>query len=186
LFHARLGVDAIFAAAAVEAAAMGDQVGEAGSSQDPRGFALLGRVRIGAASGPSLRLDAAAQTGQGAGQARALATGAWAALPGDDLAYLAASGWTGGAEVSIPWTRAIRTAARADADLDAGALLAVRGLAEYRNPCGCFGVGVVAAHRVGREGVDVTLSVDVTPKLAGAEASVRRTRLDGERRGSSY
>ena len=63
-FHARLGVDALLAAAAIEAAAMGDRAGEVGSSADPRGmgqspappggapswtrgFALLGRVRIG-------------------------------------------------------------------------------------------------------------------------------------------
>ena len=61
--------------------------------------------------------------------------------------------------------KAVRAAARADVDLDAHSLLAVRGLARYRHPCGCFGLGVVAAHRVGRDGVDVTLSVDVTPPV---------------------
>ena len=125
-------------------------------------------MRLGPASGPSLRVDVADQAGHGAGEARAVAAGAWAALPGDDLAYLAAPGWTGGAEVAVPWTRAVRTALRADVDLDARALLAVRGLAAYRHPCGCFGLGLVAAHRAGREGVDVALSVDVAPPAGGA------------------
>lgn len=170
LLHARLGVDTRLAAAAIEAAAVGEQAGapREPTSASPRSAALLGRVRVGAAEGPWLRLDAAAQTGLAAGQARAVASGAWAALPGDGLAYLAAPGWTGGAEASVPWTRAVRTAARADVDLAAGSLLAVRGLAEYRHPCGCFSLGLAAAHRVGRDGVDVALSVDVVPAARGA------------------
>ena len=123
-------------------------------------------MRIGGLpSGLWLRLDAAAQAGAGAGQARAVAAGAWAALPGDDLAYLDARGWTGGGELSVPWSRAIRTAVRGDVDLAARALLAVRGLAEYRHACGCLGIGLVAGHRVGREGVDVTVSVGVAPPV---------------------
>ncbi len=70
---------------------------------------------------------------------------------------------TGGAEVSIPWAKVVRTGARADVDLDARALLAVKGLAEYRHPCGCFGLGVVVAHRMGREGVDAAVTVDLVP-----------------------
>ncbi len=164
LLHARLGVDTHPAAAAVEAAAVGDTVGARDpSTASTRSAAVLGRVRVGAVEGPWLRLEAAVQSGQAAGEARAVAAGAWAALPGDALAYLAAPGLTGGAELSVPWTRAVRTAARADVDLATGTLLAVRGLARYRHPCGCFGLGVIAAHRVGRDGVDVAVSVDLTP-----------------------
>ncbi len=94
LAHARLAADAHLAAATLEAAAVDDAAGTT------RGAAFLGRLRIGPATGLWLRLDAAAQTGGDAGEARAVAAGAWAALPGDDLAYLSAPGWTGGAESS--------------------------------------------------------------------------------------
>jgi hypothetical protein len=183
LLHARLGVDARLAAAAVEAAAMGEPIGDArepdpllraatlASPAGAPGAALLGRLRIGPATGLWLRLDAAAQEGGGAGAARAVAAGAWAALPGDDLAYLAAPGWTGGAELSIPWARAVRTAVRADLDLAARTLLAARALAEYRHPCGCFGLGLVGARRTGRSGVDVALTLDVAPPLPARPAS---------------
>jgi hypothetical protein len=97
-----------------------------------------------------------------------VAAGAWAALPGDDLAYLAAGGWTGGAEVSLPFRRIVRTSVRADVDLEARTLLALHGLVEYRHPCGCFGLGVVAGQRVGREGADVAVSVDLVPKRSPA------------------
>lgn len=158
LLHARLSVDAPIAAVAIETAAVGDGPSVA------RGYALTARARLAPDAGPSLRIDAAAQGGAGAGRARAIAAGAWAALPGDELAYLSASGVTLGGELSIPWARTFRTAARGDVDLASGLLLAVRGLAEYRHPCGCFGLGLMAAHRLGRDGVDVALSVDVMPK----------------------
>ncbi|APR81069.1 Hypothetical protein A7982_06416 [Minicystis rosea] len=65
-------------------AAAGDQNGNAAASADLRasGHALLVRARLGAEDGVTLRVDAAAQGGAGAGQARAIAAGAWAALPG--------------------------------------------------------------------------------------------------------
>jgi hypothetical protein len=162
LLHARLGADARIAAASIEAVAVGQQPGPPQPDSAESG-ALLGRVRVGALTGPWLRVETIGQEGPAANRARAVAAGAWASLPGDDLAYLAASGWTGAAELSIPWTRAVRTSARADVDLDAHTLLAVRGLAEVRHPCGCLGLGLMAAHRVGREGVDVALSIDVAP-----------------------
>jgi hypothetical protein len=162
LLHARLGVEARLLALALEAAAVGDRGGDA-LAPAARGYAILSRARVGDARGPTLRVDAAVQGGAGAGQARAIAGGAWAALPGDALAYLAAPGLTFGSEVTVPWTATVRTAARADLDLTAGTLLAVGGLAAYRHACGCFGLGVSAGHRLGREGVDVMVNVDLAP-----------------------
>jgi hypothetical protein len=167
LFFARLGADAEIAGGAIEGAAVGDRLGGARAidAASARALAIVGRARIGPAAGGSLRVDVAAQAGASAGEARAIASGAWAALPGDALAYLASPGVTGGAEISLPWARAFRTAARADVDLVAGALLAVRALAEYRHPCGCLGATLMGAHRIGRDGVDVALSIDVVPPL---------------------
>jgi hypothetical protein len=171
LLHAQLGVEAPVAAASIEAAAVGERAGvevpclgaPAGSPCGSKGFAALARTRVGSSAGPWIRVELAAQTGDGAGRARAIDEGAWGALPADALVYLATSGVTGGAEVSIPWASVVRTGARADVDFDARALLAVKGLAEYRHPCGCFGLGLVVAHRVGREGVDAAVTVDVVP-----------------------
>jgi hypothetical protein len=177
LAHARIGADARVVALAVESAAVADALGRgsvpegapltAGAVPSPRassaGAAVLGRARFGDAAGPWVRVEAAAQTGAGAGEARAVARDAWAALPGDALAYLRAPGWTGATEVFVPWGRGVSTGARADVDLDARTLLAVRATGAYRHPCGCFALGVVAAHRVGRDGVDAALTVDVAP-----------------------
>ncbi len=176
LLHARLGVDAPVAAGVIEAAAVGERTGgelpcigtPVGSSCGSKGAAAIAHARVGALAGPWVRLDLAAQTGDGAGRARAIAAGAWAALPADAVAYLDTSGITGGAEVSIPWTAAVRTGARADVDLDARTLLAVKGLAEYRHPCGCFGLGLVVAHRMGRDGVDAAVTVDLVPPARAA------------------
>jgi hypothetical protein len=167
LLHARLGAGARVASVTLEAAAVGDRLGAPAGAPSARGYALLVRARLGPDDRPSIRFDASTQAGAGAGQARAIASGAWAALPGDALAYLTASGLTAGAELSIPWARALRTTARVDADLGSGALLAIGGGAAYRHPCGCFGLGVLAAHRAGREGADVAVTVDLAPRVRG-------------------
>jgi hypothetical protein len=134
------------------------------ASRSP-GSALIGRARFGADEGLSLALALAGQTGRGAREVRAIADlRSSAAAGGGELAYLAASGWTGSAETTIPWIGVMRTGVRADVDLGAGALLALRGLTEYRHPCGCLKLGASAAHRVGRDGVDVIFSVDLAPE----------------------
>ena len=164
LLHARLAAGSPVASVTLEGAAVGARLGASPTlPEDARGYALVARARFGPDDRPSIRVDVATQAGAGAGQARAVAAGAWAALPGDALAYLATSGLTAGGELSIPWVRAFRTAARADVDLASGTLLAVRGLAEYRHPCGCLGLGLLAAHRVGRDGTDVAVTVDLVP-----------------------
>jgi hypothetical protein len=132
------------------------------ASRSP-GSALIGRARFGAADGLTLALGLAGQTGQGAREARSLVD-LRSPTPGGELAYLAVSGWTGSAEAMIPWIRVMRTGARADVDIGAGEILALRGVTEYRHPCGCLALGASAAHRVGRDGVDVVFSVDLAPQ----------------------
>jgi hypothetical protein len=127
------------------------------------GFAVLGRTRIGAEAGLSLRLDAAALGGSGAREARAIADGSAAAMPGDELAFLQRRALGGGAELAIPWTREVRSVARVDADLAAGELLAGRGSVGYRHPCGCFALDLFGARRLGRPGVDVWAAIALAP-----------------------
>ena len=126
------------------------------------GSALIGRARFGAEDGPTLALGLAGQTGRGAREARAIAD-LRSPAAGGELAYLAAAGWTGSAEAMIPWLGVMRSGARADVDLGAGEILALRGLTEYQHPCGCLALGASAAHRAGRNGVDVIFSVDLAP-----------------------
>lgn len=132
------------------------------------GTALIGRVRLGAEAGPGLALGLAGQTGRGARAARALAD-LRSPAAGGELPYFAASGWTGSAEATIPWLGVMRSGARADVDLGGGAasasasILALRGVTEYRHACDCLALGVSAAHRIGRDGVDVVFAVDLAP-----------------------
>jgi hypothetical protein len=49
----------------------------------------------------------------------------------------------------------------ADVDLDAGELVAAAGSLELHDPCNCVVVRATASRRIGREGVDVWLSVDL-------------------------
>jgi hypothetical protein len=154
LVTARLTASAPLVAASVEIAA------EPAASAP--GSALIGRARFGAIDRLTLALSLAAQTGRGAREARAL-TDLRSFSAGSDLAYLAASGWTGSAEAMVPWLGVMRSGARADVDLGAGEILALRGVTEYRHSCGCLALGASAAHRVGRAGVDVLFTVDLAP-----------------------
>lgn len=154
LVSARLTASAPLVAGSLEIAAVP-------ASRAP-GSAWIGRARLGALHGRSLALGLAGQTGRGAREARAIAD-LRSDAPGGELAYLASAGWTGSAEGMIPWIGVMRSGARADVDLGAGQVLALRGITEYRNPCGCLALGMSATHRVGRGGVDVIFTVDLTP-----------------------
>jgi hypothetical protein len=74
---------------------------------------------------------------------------------------LAQAGWTGGARIAIPWTRAIVTRAGADMDLTSERLVAAAGGLELHDACGCVVIRANASHRIGRDGVDVWLTVDL-------------------------
>ena len=154
LVAGRLAASAPLVSASLEVAAVP-------ASRSP-GSALIGRARFGPEDGPTLALGLAGQTGRGAREARAIADLRSPAAAGE-LAYLAASGWTGNVEAMIPWIGVMRSGVRTDVDLGTGAVLALRGLTEYRNACGCLKLGASAAHRVGREGVDVIFSIDLAP-----------------------
>lgn len=155
LAHARLGVSAPVVGASVETA---------GTFAAAPGLAFVGRGRLGRADGLRLLAELAAQRGAGAREARAIADGAVAAVPGENLAYIALAGFWGGAGAVVPLSRAVVAKVHADADLAASVLLAVRGELGYRHPCGCFGVTLVGAHREGRGGFDMGLDVELAPR----------------------
>lgn len=160
-------------AAHTAAASLGGEIGVVGPSSaetlpadaraDGTGAFGIARARLGRPDRVTLRIEAAAQNDLGAGEARAIADGSAAALPGEALELLAEAGFSGAAELGVPWTRSLRTSVRADADLTAGELLALQGVLSYRHPCGCLGFTAAGAHRLGRGGVDIALSIDLLP-----------------------
>jgi hypothetical protein len=75
--------------------------------------------------------------------------------------FLASPGWTGGGRLSVPLGSRVTARAGADVDLDAGQLVAALGALELHDPCGCVVVRASAAHRIGRDGVDAWLTVDI-------------------------
>lgn len=141
------------------------------SSRDPAassaaaagpGLALTARARLGAPEAFGAALDLAANTGPDAREARGLDDPEGAAL-GASPAFFRGEGTTLGLALFAPVFASIRASLRADADLTHAALLAVRGAAAYRNPCGCFALALDAARRLGRGGVDVSLALSLTP-----------------------
>ena len=129
------------------------------SSAEVAGHAFVARARVGAVDGPALLAHAAARQGIDPVRARAVTDAPLEPSSG----FLSQEGWTGGAELVIPWTRtrSIVTRGGADADLTSGRLVAAGGAIELRDPCGCIVVRASGAHRIGRDGVDVWLTVDL-------------------------
>jgi hypothetical protein len=127
-------------------------VGNAGG-----GGAMVARVRVGAVDGIHLTLLAAERDGIDPVAARALTDAPVEPSGG----FLASSGWTVGARARIPWTSWLATTGGADGDLTAQVLVAARGGIELRDHCGCLVVRANGAHRIGRDGVDVWVTIDL-------------------------
>jgi hypothetical protein len=121
------------------------------------GGVLIARARVGPASALHLSAHVAARDGVDPVVARALVDAPLEPASG----FLAAPGWTGGARVAVPLGPRVTTRAGADVDLDARRLVAALGALELHDPCNCVVVRATAAHRIGREGVDVWVSVDL-------------------------
>jgi hypothetical protein len=121
------------------------------------GDAYVARARVGPTSSVHVSATAAGRDGVDPILARTLVDAPLEPASG----FLVAPGWTGGGRVVIPWTRSFTTRGGADADLSASRLLAVAGSIELHDPCGCVVVRASGAHRLGREGVDVWLTIDL-------------------------
>jgi hypothetical protein len=132
-----------------------DVVGPVGGT----GHALTGRVRVGDVRSLSLALLVAGRVGVDPVVARALTDAPLASSSG----FLASTGWTSGARATFPITPFVTARGGVDGDLTAERLVAARGSIEVHDRCGCVGVRLSAAERLGRDGVDVWLSVDLAP-----------------------
>jgi hypothetical protein len=121
------------------------------------GGALLSKVRIGAAAGLNLAVHVAERDGMDPQMARALVDPALEPESG----FLVSPGWSGGARVGLPLGSSVALRGGADVDLEARSLVAAVGTVEIHDPCDCVVTRLTGAHRIGRDGIDVWLSVDL-------------------------
>jgi hypothetical protein len=121
------------------------------------GGAFVARARVGPTSSLHLTTHVAERDGVDPLVARALADAPVEPSSG----FLALPGWTGGARLAIPIGPRVTARGGADADLDARQLVAALGALELHDPCGCVVVRASVAHRIGRDGVDAWVTVDV-------------------------
>ncbi|MBX3230176.1 MAG: hypothetical protein KIT84_24915 [Labilithrix sp.] len=127
---------------------------ESGLTTD--GSAVVGRARVGRADGVRFVANVATRTGLDPVLARALTDAPLEPAAG----FLARRGTTGGATAVIPWMHALTTSIGADADATTRELVAVRGGFDLRDRCGCVTLHANGSHRVGRDGVDVWITLD--------------------------
>ncbi len=127
-----------------------------GGASTPKGFAVVGRVRLGPRDGVRVLTNVATRDGLDPVLARALFDAPLEPAAG----FLAQDGTTGGAALVIPWSRVVTTSVGADGDGTHRELVAARAAVELRDRCGCLTLRVFGSHRVGRDGVDLWLAID--------------------------
>jgi hypothetical protein len=127
------------------------------SVHDASGGALLAEARLGEEARLHANFHVTDRDGVDPLAARALVEAPLEPATG----FLAATGWAGGGRISIPIGSRVTTRGGAEFDLTARYLVAALGALELHDPCRCVIVRATAAHRVGRDGVDVWLSVEL-------------------------
>jgi hypothetical protein len=147
------------AAASGSLLAMGAEGADVAAPAGGWGHALTARARVGTARSLSIGFLVAGRDGVDPVTARALTDAPLASSQG----YLATEGWTAGARLTLPITQLITARGGVDGDLSAERLVATRGSIEVHDRCDCVAVRLSAAERLGRDGVDVWLSVDLVP-----------------------
>ncbi|MGA2448981.1 MAG: hypothetical protein ABTD50_09925 [Polyangiaceae bacterium] len=121
------------------------------------GGALLGGLRAGPEAGLHFGVHVAERDRVDPVSARALVDPLLEAAGG----FLAAAGWSGGVLAEIPLGARLAVRGGADADLDRRTLVATMGTLEAHDSCRCLVARLTASRRLGREGVDVWLTVDL-------------------------
>ena len=124
------------------------------------GHVLVGKARLGEKDGWHVALKGAGRRGFNPLAARALAGTAEEPSGG----WLAAEGWSGGAEIAARLARSVGARISAEEDFTARTLLQVRGSLGYAHPCRCISIDGFVGKRLGREGVDVWVSIDLAPR----------------------
>ncbi|AKV02484.1 hypothetical protein AKJ09_09147 [Labilithrix luteola] len=127
-----------------------------GDSPARSGAVTVAHVRFGPSDGPRVLANVAERNGLDPVLARALSDVGTEPSSG----FLTSDGTTGGAGLVVPWSHFLTTSVAADADATNAELVAARGAIELRDRCGCLTLRALAAHRIGRSGVDVWVALD--------------------------
>jgi hypothetical protein len=125
------------------------------------GQVVVGRTRLGEQDGWHVQVKAAGREGVEPLFARVLAAPSAEEPSGG---WLSDEGWSGAAEIAGRLTRSVSARVSADEDLTSRTMLQVRGSIGYAHPCRCVSVDGFASKRLGREGVDVWISIDLAPR----------------------
>ncbi len=138
-------------------ASLGADFARVAGPESERGGALLANARIGALR--ELHLSARVEERDGVDPlfARALVDPSLEPASG----FLTTTGWTGGARLGVPLGPRVTARGGIDVDLNANELVAAVGSVELHDPCNCVVVRANGSHRIGREGVDIWISVDL-------------------------
>jgi hypothetical protein len=121
------------------------------------GGALVSSARLGPDLGLNLNVHVAERDRVDPLMARSLLDPALEPESG----FMSSSGWSGGARASLPLGSRVALRGGADVDLEARTLVAALAGIEVHDPCNCLVARLNGAHRIGRGGVDVWLSIDL-------------------------
>jgi len=125
------------------------------------GQVVIGKIRVGEQDGWHLVVKSAGRRGLQPLAARALA-GTTAEEPSGG--WLAAEGWSGGVEIAARLARSVGARISAEEDFTSRTLLQVRGSLGYAHPCRCISIDGFVGKRLGRDGIDVWVSIDLAPR----------------------
>lgn len=78
--------------------------------------------------------------------------------------WINSDGISAGLNSRIRLRERLTLSGRLDRDLSAGTWLGQRAELRYGDACGCLAISAIAAHRLGREGIDVMVGVDIAPR----------------------
>ena len=136
----------------------------AGDAATTNGDAFVIRARVGLsqreAAGPSVVAHVAVREGVDPVAARLLTDAPLEPASG----LFATSGVSGGIRAAVPWTKWLLTRGGVEMDLTQLVVTSAMGSVELRDGCGCFRIRFNAAHRLGREGVDVWTTIELVPR----------------------
>ena len=153
-------IPAVAAAVAADGEWTGAQAECAARPDSDRELFVTARTRAGRLDGLHIESHVTGGLDDSPIAARALASDHF---PGTIRPYLDRPGWSAGSRLGIPWTRELASQFATEADVSEGRFMAWSAAVGYRHPCGCFAVVGRTGQRVGRDGLDAEVTLDLMP-----------------------
>ena len=159
-FEQAAAIPAVAAAVAADGEWTGAQAECAARPDSDRELFVTARTRAGRLDGLHIESHVTGGLDDSPIAARALASDHF---PGTIRPYLDRPGWSAGSRLGIPWTRELASQFATEADVSEGRFMAWSAAVGYRHPCGCFAVVGRTGQRVGRDGLDAEVTLDLMP-----------------------